>query len=90
MGLLEIMWDKIIRGQRIFFQSIKDVHNQLQKKLSLKGNPQTLVILDDVWSKSNVEQLLFEAEGCKTVITTRKDLAIPHTDNSHMYNMPML
>ena len=49
-----------------------------------------LVILDDVWSKSDVEQLLFEVEGCKTVITTRQDLAIPQTDSSHMYNMCML
>ena len=49
-----------------------------------------MVFLDDVWSKSDVKQLLFEAEGRKMVITTRQDLAIPHTDSSHVYNMPML
>jgi hypothetical protein len=84
------MWDKIIGARRPVFQSIEDAHNQLQKNLSLKGNRQTLVVLDDVWSRSNVEQLLFEAEGYKTVITTRQDYTIPRTNSSHVYNIPML
>jgi len=90
-GLLETMWDKIIGGgTRPFFQSIEDAHNQLQKKLSLKGYRPTLVVLDDVWSKSNVEDLLFEAEGYKTIITTRQDYTIPISNSTRVYNIPML
>lgn len=89
-GLLEAMWDKIIGGRRPVFQSIEDGRNQLQKKLSAKGYQPTLVVLDDVWSKSNIEPLLFEAEGYKTIITTRQDYTIPISDSTHVYNIPML
>eukprot|EP00253_Pinus_taeda_P017312 PITA_17312 len=89
-ALLETMWDKIIGAGRPDFQSIEDAHNQLQKNLSLKGNRRTLVVLDDVWSRSNAEQLLFDAKGYKTVITTRQDYSIPRTNSSHVYHIPML
>jgi len=89
-GLLETMWDKIIGGRRPVFQSIEDGHNQLQKNLSSKRYRPTLVVLDDVWSKSNIEPLLFEAEGYKTIITTRQDYTIPISDSTRVYNIPML
>jgi len=89
-NVLETMWDAIIGGRRPAFQSNEDAYNQLQTNLSLKTNRQTLVVLDDVWSISDVEQLMFQAEGYKTVITTRQDYTFPHTDSGRAYNIPML
>jgi len=76
-GLLEATCAKIIGGRRPVFQSIEDGHNQQQEKLSSKGYGSFLVVLDDVWSKSNIKPLLFEAEGYKTIITRRQDSTIP-------------
>ena len=87
---METMWDKIIGGRRPVFQSIEDAHNQLQKKLSLIGYRKTLVVLDDVWSRSNVEDLLFDADGYKTIITTRQDYTIPISNSTRVYSIPML
>lgn len=89
-ALLETMWDKIIGGQRPEFQSIEDAHDQLRKKLRSRTYRPTLVVLDDVWSISNLEHLLFEAKGYKTIITTRQDSTIPITDGTRFYNMPLL
>jgi len=89
-GLLETMWDKIIGGQRPEFQSIEDAHDQLKKKLRLRPYRPTLVVLDDVWSTSSLEYLLFEAKGYKTIITTRQDSTIRVTDSTRLYNMPLL
>jgi len=89
-GLLETMWDKIIGAKRPDFQSIEDAHDQLQKKLRLRPYRPTLVVLDDVWSTSNLEQLLFEAKGYKTIITTRQDSTIRITDSTRLYNIPLL
>eukprot|EP00253_Pinus_taeda_P001389 PITA_01389 len=89
-GLLDTMWDKIIGPHRPDFQSIEDAHNQLQKNLILKVHHPTLVVLDDVWSGPNVDQLLFEAKGYKTVITTRQNSTIPKRSDARLYSMPML
>jgi hypothetical protein len=46
--------------------------------------------LDDVWSRSNLENLLFTAEGYKTVVTTRENFTILKGSDARLYNMPML
>ncbi|KAH9297959.1 hypothetical protein KI387_029641 [Taxus chinensis] len=89
-GLLETMWDRIIGGKRPDFQSIEDAHKQLQKNIRLRTYKPTLVVLDDVWSRSNLEQLLFEAQGYKTIITTRQDFTVPIKHSTHLYELPML
>ncbi|GLJ44172.1 hypothetical protein SUGI_0921760 [Cryptomeria japonica] len=89
-GLLETMWDRIIGGQRPDFQSVEDAHKQLEKNIRLRIYKPTLVVLDDVWSRSNLEQLLFEAEGYKTIITTRQDFTVPNEHSTRLYELPML
>uniref|UniRef100_A0A0C9RGS0 TSA: Wollemia nobilis Ref_Wollemi_Transcript_25735_2823 transcribed RNA sequence n=1 Tax=Wollemia nobilis TaxID=56998 RepID=A0A0C9RGS0_9CONI len=89
-GLLETMWDKIIGRQRPAFQSIEDAHQQLQKNLEVRTSKPTLVVLDDVWSSSNLEDFLFEAEGYKTIITTRQNYTVPIKQSTRFYELPML
>jgi len=84
------MWEKIIGGRVPEFQSIEDAHDQLQKKLRLRIYRPTLVVLDDVWSSSTLEYLLFEAKGYKTIITTRQDSTIRITGSTRLYKMPLL
>ncbi|GKV04704.1 hypothetical protein SLEP1_g16821 [Rubroshorea leprosula] len=36
-----------------------------------KTGPRTLIVLDDVWSISVLEQLIFRMEGCKTIVVSR-------------------
>eukprot|EP01018_Ginkgo_biloba_P004416 Gb_41056 [translate_table: standard] len=89
-GLLGTMWESIVGGQRPDFQNVEDAHKQLQKHLRLRAFRPTLVVLDDVWSRSNLEKLLFEAEGYKTLITTRQDSTIPKRSSTRLYDLPLL
>nr|ABR16233.1 unknown [Picea sitchensis] len=94
-GLLDTMWLKIIDLPKPDFQSTEDAHNQLQKALTLKNlSSETyrpiLVVLDNVWSRADLEHFLFEAKGYKTIYTTRENFAIPITDGRRQYEMPML
>jgi len=89
--ILEVMWDKLIGVQMPHFRSIEDAHNQLSEKLKLRKYRPTLVVLDDAWCTSDLEPLLFEAEGYKTIITTRQDSTIRITDSTRcLYKMNML
>lgn len=92
LEILEVMWDKLIkRPQRPKFRSIEDAHNQLNEQLKSRTEQPTLVVLDDVWFTSNLESLLFETKGYKTLITTRQDSTIPITDSTrHLYKVEML
>lgn len=93
LEILKIMWDHIIGGDRPRFRSIEDAHTQLQnnlKRIAERTHRPTLVVLDDVWSRSNVKNLLFEVEGYKTIITTRDKSIIPHVDGTRLYDMPVL
>ena len=85
------MWDKLIGVQMPHFRSIEDAHKQLNENLKLRSYRPTLVVLDDVWSTTNLEPLLFEAAGYKTIITTRQDSTIQITDSTRrLYKMNML
>jgi len=67
--ILETMWAKILRRDKSEFQSVEVAGSCLQEHL-LKRTKPTLVVMDDVWSRLNLEFLLFEGEGYKTLVTT--------------------
>ncbi|GLJ19880.1 hypothetical protein SUGI_0360280 [Cryptomeria japonica] len=71
------------------FQNVEDAHIQLQQRL-LKQSKPTLVVLDDVWSRANLEKLLFEAPGYKTLVTTRDGSTIPRKPYTRLYQLPLL
>jgi len=87
--ILETMWEKIVRRKKPEFQSVEDAHRQLQQQLLRQAKP-TLVVLDDVWSRANLENLLFEGEGYKTLVTTRDRSTIPTTTSIRIYELPVL
>lgn len=88
-GILETMWDKIVGSKRPEFQSVEDAHRQLHDQL-LKLTKPTLVILDDVWSRANLETLLFEGTSYKTLVTTRDRSTIPQNASNVIYQLPLL
>ncbi|GLJ19969.1 hypothetical protein SUGI_0362130 [Cryptomeria japonica] len=51
---------------------------------------QALLILDDVWSRVDLEYLLFDGPGFKTVITTTDNSIIPTTLSAQLYQLPLL
>ncbi|GLJ19790.1 hypothetical protein SUGI_0358640 [Cryptomeria japonica] len=89
IGILETMWEKIGGRKKPQFQNLEDGHKQLQQ-LILSHPKSTLVILDDVWSRINLENLLFEGPGYKTVVTTRDSSTIPTTQITRLYQLPLL
>ncbi|KAH9328918.1 hypothetical protein KI387_001026 [Taxus chinensis] len=69
--ILESMWKKISKSQRSKkFGDVADARIQIEEMLQEKTQP-ILVVLDDVWSQHDLDQLLLEAPECKTVVTTR-------------------
>jgi hypothetical protein len=88
-GILEIMWEKIFHKKNSEFQNVEDVHRHLQQQLQREGKS-TLVVLDDVWSKKDLEQLLFEGEGFKTLVTTRDHSTIVRTTSTRIFELPLL
>ena len=88
-GILESMWEKIIQRKKPEFQNVEDAHRQLQQQLQKRAKP-TLVVLDDVWSRANLENLLFKGEGYKSIVTTRDCSTIPRTTVTWLYELPLL
>ena len=88
-GILETMWKKIVRKKKPEFQNVEDAHRQLQQQLLRQDKP-TLVVLDDVWSRTDLEKVLFEGEGYKTLVTTRDCSTIPKTHCTELYQLPLL
>ena len=88
-GILETMWEKIVRRKKPEFQNVEDAHRQLQQQL-LRQAKRTLVVLDDVWSRANLENLLFKGEGYKTLVTTRDCSTVPTTTSTRLYELPLL
>eukprot|EP01018_Ginkgo_biloba_P002521 Gb_38649 [translate_table: standard] len=86
-GLLERMWEKIVREPRPDFHNVEDARIQLQRRLRQMEPQPILVVLDDVWSKKHLEKLLFKAEGCKTLITTRFNSLVRST---YQYDLQLL
>ncbi|XP_059064366.1 probable disease resistance protein At4g33300 [Cryptomeria japonica] len=83
------MWVKILKRNKVKFQNIEDGHMQLQQQLLMQSEP-TLIILDDVWSKEDLDKLLFEGTRYKTLITSRDSSIIPKTFSTEVYQLPLL
>ncbi|KAH9319729.1 hypothetical protein KI387_021498 [Taxus chinensis] len=88
-GILETMWDKVVERKRPEFQNVEDARIHLQHQLLQHSKP-TLVLLDDVWSRENLENLLFEGPRYKTLITTRDSSTIPRNTSTRLYKLPLL
>ncbi|GLJ19974.1 hypothetical protein SUGI_0362200 [Cryptomeria japonica] len=88
-GILGTMWKKIAGRKRQEFHNLEDAHMQLKQLIS-RQTKQTLLILDDVWSRADLEYLLFDGPGFKTVITTRDSSFIPTTLSTQFYQLPLL
>ncbi|XP_059075607.1 putative disease resistance protein At5g47280 [Cryptomeria japonica] len=88
-GILESLWEKIVAKKKPDFQNVEDAHRHLEQQLLQVPKP-TLVILDDVWSRANLEKLLFEGPGYKTLITTRDSSTIPRNLSTQSYQLPLL
>jgi len=78
LELLGRMWVNIVGGGKPNFLSIDDARIQLQGKLCEMEPQPTLVVLDDVWSKSDLEKLTFKREGYTFLITTRYNRIVNH------------
>ena len=83
------MWENIVHEKNPKFQNVEDAHRQLQQQIKRKSKP-TLVVLDDVWSRSDLENLLFEGEGYKTLVTNRDCSTIPKEIFTRPYEIPLL
>ncbi|XP_059074637.1 probable disease resistance protein At4g33300 [Cryptomeria japonica] len=88
-GILETIWEKIFGRNVPEFQSVEDAHIQLQQRL-LKQSKPTLVVLDDVWSRANLDKLLFESPGYKILVTTRNGSIVPRNPYTRLYQLPLL
>ncbi|XP_059075000.1 probable disease resistance protein At4g33300 [Cryptomeria japonica] len=88
-GILEILCEKMAGNKRPEFLNLKDGQMKVQQLILSQSKP-TLVILDDVWSKTNLENLLFEGPGYKTLVTTRDNSTIPTTSTTELYQLPLL
>ncbi|GLJ19893.1 hypothetical protein SUGI_0360460 [Cryptomeria japonica] len=88
-GIIEMMWEKIVGRKKPEFQNVEDARIQLKQQLSCQSK-RTLMILDDVWSRAHLEELLLEAPGYKTVITARDSSVIPRNSCTRLYQLPLL
>ena len=71
MELLGSMWVKIVGGKdKPNFRHIEDARIQLQQKIDSMETQPILVVLDDVWTKNDLDKLMFEGKRYKTLITT--------------------
>ncbi|XP_059074904.1 putative disease resistance protein At5g47280 [Cryptomeria japonica] len=83
------MWEKIVGRKKPEFHNVEDALIQLKQQLFTQSK-KTLIILDDVWSRAHLEELLFEAPGYKTVVTTRDSSMNPQNTFSRLYRLPLL
>lgn len=88
-GLLETMWEGNVGRKRSEFQNLEDAHMQLEQQL-LRQSKLTLLMLDDVGSRENLDRLLFQVAGYKTLFTTRDSSIIPRNHSIQFYQLPLL
>eukprot|EP00250_Pteridium_aquilinum_P022541 c25407_g1_i1 orf=179-1429(+) len=88
-GLLSSIWEKVVGGKAPYFQNQEDAYRQVKAKLLSMPSNRRLLVLDDVWRKANLENLLFEREGWKTMITTRQAPTLK-IDHGHTYTLGLL
>ncbi|XP_057870987.2 putative disease resistance protein At5g47280 isoform X1 [Cryptomeria japonica] len=87
--IIETMWEKIVGRKKPEFQNVEDARIQLNQQL-FSQSKRILMILDDVWSRAHLEELLIEAPGYKTVITTRDSSIVPQNSSTRLYQLPLL
>lgn len=70
------------------FQSDEDAKNQLESRLKRIGSGRILLVLDDVWSKSEslIQKFMFRIPGYKVLVTSRFMFPGPH----YTYELNML
>lgn len=58
------------------FKSEEDAKNQIENLIKQKGSGKTLLVLDDVWPKSEsvVKDLKFDIPGYKILVTSRSSI----------------
>ncbi|KAI5070108.1 hypothetical protein GOP47_0014451 [Adiantum capillus-veneris] len=89
-SLLCTIWKEVVGRPVPQFQTMEDAYRQVNGKLrSIMPSKRRLLVLDDVWSKAHLENLSFEVEGLKMMITTRHAPAL-QTQNSHTYRLDLL
>ncbi|KAI5070102.1 hypothetical protein GOP47_0014445 [Adiantum capillus-veneris] len=89
-SLLCTIWKEVVGGPVPQFQTVEDAYRQVNGKLrSIMPSKRRLLVLDDVWSKGHLQNLSFEVEGLKMMITTRHAPAL-QTQNSHTYRLDLL
>ncbi|KAI5070099.1 hypothetical protein GOP47_0014442 [Adiantum capillus-veneris] len=89
-SLLCTIWKEVVGKPEPQFQTVEDAYRQVKGKLlSIVSSKRRLLVLDDVWSKAHLENLSFEVEGLKTMITTRQAPAL-QTRSSHTYRLDVL
>ncbi|KAF3781783.1 putative disease resistance protein [Nymphaea thermarum] len=72
LGILQRMWRQLVKAKDMprFFNE-EDAVKQLSDNMSYTELQPVLVVLDDVWSESVLEKLIFRIPNLKTVITSR-------------------
>ncbi|KAF3783727.1 putative disease resistance protein [Nymphaea thermarum] len=74
-NLLEIcqrLWGKLVNASCVpHFINEDDAIDQLTDSISKRKQNPALVVLDDVWSESVLQRLLFRKTGLKTLVTSR-------------------
>ncbi|GLJ43431.1 hypothetical protein SUGI_0902450 [Cryptomeria japonica] len=89
LSILKIMWIDIVGGPAPNFTNVEDAHNDLQLRIYSK-NESILVVLDDIWTFSNMKELLFKGEHYRTIVTSRDEKNIPIGTNTRIYPLPPL
>ncbi|XP_057849397.2 putative disease resistance protein At5g47280 [Cryptomeria japonica] len=90
LTILKSMWRDIVGGRAPNFRNVEDAHNKLQFQIKSTKNEPILVVVDDVWSRLDLEKLLFEAEQYTTIVTTRDKNVIPEGPKTRVYELPLL
>ncbi|KAJ9166180.1 hypothetical protein P3X46_020964 [Hevea brasiliensis] len=62
---------RFVSGSDFVAEGVNDVITKWNPQFNLRIGPRMLVVLDDVWSLSVLEQLIFRVPGCKTLVVSR-------------------
>ncbi|MCO5611078.1 hypothetical protein L7F22_065328 [Adiantum nelumboides] len=90
-GLLSTIWERVLAaGPAPVFQTMEEAHIHLNFKLQNLALKQRLLVLDDVWSTTALQNLSFQVPGLKTMITTRQSAEFLHARDSLSYNLSLL
>ncbi|GLJ43419.1 hypothetical protein SUGI_0902240 [Cryptomeria japonica] len=89
LSILKTMWKSIVGRSEPHFTNVEDAHDKLESQIKLIKKP-TLVVLDDIWSRFDLEKLLFEGEQYKTLATTRNERVLPKGPKTSVYKLPLL